>query len=128
MRVRVLGVLPRPRVERSGHGTKVWYAQEVIGLLTVMRQLKRRGMKPMEIAQLIGQKEAVKGGEARTMASVPALTQADELETIASLGEEIRTRLPYREVVLAIFDTEAREGERIMVPARIVHLPKSWGQ
>ncbi len=118
-----LGLLPRPRVERNGRGTRVWYPPEVIGLLTVIMRLKRRGMKLKEIAQLIGQRQVIEDDEARALASAPI---SDDMKTVMSLGEELRKQLPDREVVMAIYDTEERNGERLMVPVKIVHLPKSW--
>ena len=39
-----LGIIPRPLVERKGHGTKVWYPQEVSGLLTDINRLQLQGM------------------------------------------------------------------------------------
>ena len=118
-----MGLLPAPRVERRGHGTTVWYSQEVIGLLTVIMRLKRRGMKLRNIAELITQRDVVEGDEARAMASSPMLS--DDIITVALLGTQLRDRLSDREVVVAVFDTEEREGQQVMVPVKIVHLPRS---
>ncbi|MFQ5872191.1 MAG: MerR family transcriptional regulator [Dehalococcoidia bacterium] len=118
-----LGLLPRPHVQRKGRGTKVWYPQEVIGLLTVIRRLKQRGMKLKEIAQLIAQREILEGDAARAVGSAPVKAN-NELESITALGEEFARQFPDRVVVVAVYDSELHKGQQTMVPVRIVHLPK----
>ena len=118
-----LGLLPRPRLERKGHGTEVWYPQEVIGLLTVIMRLKRQGMKLREIARLIAQREVVDGDEALVMASSPMLS--DMVETVMHMGEQLRSRRPDQELVTAVYDTVDRKGQLIMIPVKVVYLPKS---
>ena len=122
-----MGLLPRPHVEREGRGTQVWYPQEVFGLLTAIQRLRRQGMKLKDITELIGQQEVIEGETAKELASAsaPSSSQEKEMATIASLGNQLRKRLPDREVVMAVYDTEERDGEQIMVPVKIVHLPKS---
>jgi len=118
-----LGLLPQPHIQRKGRGTKVWYPQEVIGLLTVINRMKRRGMKLKEIAGLIGQREVLEEDQARATASSPMLS--DDMETIICLGEQLRSRRPDQELVTAVYDTEEREGQLFMVPVKVVYVPKS---
>ena len=117
-----LGLLPQPRIQRKGRGTKVWYPQEVIGLLTVINRMKRRGMKLREIARLIGQREVVEGDEAKDLASSPMLS--DTVETVMHVGEQLRGLRPEQELVTAVYDTEEREGQLFMVPVKVVYVPK----
>ena len=120
-----LGLIPHPLVERKGHGTKVWYPQEIIGLLTVINGMKRQGMKLREIAKFIAQREVVEGDEAMAMASSPMLS--DVVETTMFLGEQLRSRRLDQELVTAVYDTVEREGEQVMVPVKVVYVPKSRG-
>ena len=120
-----LGLIPRPRLERKGHGSKVWYPQEVIGLLTVINRMKRQGMKLREIAELLTQREVVEGDEAMSMASSPMLS--DVVETTMFMGNQLRSKRPDRELVTAVYDTEERDGELVMVPVKVVYVPKSQG-
>ena len=57
-------------------------------------------MKLKEIARLIGQREVVEGDEAKAMASAPV--NSDEMETIVALGNQLGTRVPNREVMMAV--------------------------
>ena len=118
-----LGLIPRPLVERKGHGTKVWYPQEVIGLLTVINRMKRQGMTLRDIAILITQREIVEGDEALAMASSPMLS--DMVETSISMGEQLRNKRPDKELVTAVYDTEERDGKLVVVPVKVVYVPKS---
>ena len=118
-----LGLLPQPNIQRNGRGTRVWYPQEAIGLLTVIQRLKRRGMKLREIAELLGQREVIEGDEARAMGSALVEENSEE-RTVSILGENIARQLPDRVVVVAVYNTELREGRQIMEPEKIVHLPK----
>ena len=85
-------------------------------LMSVRYQLR-------DIAQLISQREVVEGDEAMDMASSPMLS--DMIETAMSLGEQLRSRYPDQELVTAVYDTQEREGHTLMVPVKVVYMPKS---
>ena len=56
------------------------------------------------------------------MASSPMLS--DVVETTLSLGEQLRSQRPNQELVTAVYDTEEREGQRFMIPVKVVYVPK----
>jgi hypothetical protein len=87
--------------------------------------MKRQGMKLREIAELLTQREVVEGDEAMSMASSPMLS--DVVETTMSMGNQLRSKRPDRELVTAVYDTEERDGELVMVPVKVVYVPKSQG-
>ena len=92
-------------------------------MLAVITQLQKRGMKLQEIVELIGRRELLEAEEARAVGSAP-VEEGKEVESVIAIGEQFARRFPDRVVVVAIYNTELRDGKQTMVPKRILHLPK----